>query len=42
MGRDDTLAALSNQKVSALVNALVDMGKAIKTSDKRVSKFARA
>ena len=42
MGRDAELGALSNQKVSALVNALVDEGKAVKTVEKRKSYFARA
>ena len=42
MKRDAILGNLSNQKVSALVNALVRDGKAVKTADKRVNKFARA
>lgn len=42
MARDAELAALSNQKVSALVNALVDEGRAVKSVDKRKSYFARA
>lgn len=42
MAQDDRLSALSNQKVSALVNALVDEGKATKITEKRKSKFARA
>lgn len=42
MARDADLGALSNQKVSALVNALVDEGKAVKTVEKRKSYFARA
>ena len=42
MARDAELATLSNQKVSALVNALVDEGKAVKTVEKRKSYFARA
>lgn len=42
MAMDATLSALSNQKVSALVNALVRDGKATKVADKRVNKFARA
>ena len=42
MGKSEALAALSNQKVSALVNALVDEGKAVKTVEKRKSYFALA
>lgn len=42
MARDAELTALSNQKVSALVNALVDEGRVTKTVDKRKSYFARA
>lgn len=42
MARSADLSALSNQKVSALVNALVDEGKATKTVDKRKSYFALA
>lgn len=42
MGRDAELGALSNQKVSALVNALVDEGRAVKSVEKRKSYFARA
>ena len=42
MGRDPELSVLSNQKVSALVNALVDEGQAVKTPVKRVNKFSRA
>ena len=42
MARDADLGALSNQKVSALVNALVADGKAVKTPVKRVNKFSRA
>lgn len=42
MGRDPELSVLSNQKVSALVNALVDEGRAVKTPVKRVNKFSRA
>ena len=42
MGKSDALSALSNQKVSALVNALCDDGKAVKTTEKRKSYFARA
>ena len=42
MTRDARLAILSNQKVSALVNALVDDGKAIKGTDKRKSVFSKA
>ena len=42
MGKHADLTALSNQKVSALVNALVADGKAVKVAVKRVNKFARA
>ena len=42
MARSADLAALSNQKVSALVNALCDEGKAVKTVEKRKSYFALA
>lgn len=42
MARDEELTALSNQKVSALVNALADEGKAVKTVEKRKSYFTRA
>lgn len=42
MARDEELGALSNQKVSALVNALVEDGKATKTVEKRKSYFALA
>ena len=42
MGRDAELGALSNQKVSALVNALVDEGRAVKTVEKRKAYFTRA
>lgn len=42
IGKSDALSGLSNQKVSALVNALVDEGKAVKTVDKRKSYFALA
>ena len=42
MARDAELATLSNQKVSALVNALVAEGRAVKTPVKRVNKFSRA
>lgn len=42
MTRDARLAALSNQKVSALVNALVEDGKATKGTDKRKSVFSKA
>ena len=41
MARDAELGALSNQKVSALVNALVEDGKAVKTIEKRKSYFAK-
>jgi sugar-specific transcriptional regulator TrmB len=40
MGRDETLAALSNQKVSALIRGLG--ARVVKTVDKRVSKFSLA
>ena len=36
------MSALSNQKVSALVNALVREGAAVKVPDKRVNRFAKA
>ena len=39
MGKSDALSALSNQKVSALVNALVEDGKAVKEVLKRKSYF---
>lgn len=42
MQKHETLGALSNQKVSALVNALVREGSAVKVADKRVNKFAVA
>lgn len=42
MTKDARLAALSNQKVSALVNALVREGAAVKVADKRVNRFALA
>ena len=42
MAKHADLSALSNQKVSALVNALVADGKAVKVAVKRVNKFARA
>lgn len=42
MGKSEELSALSNQKVSALVNALVDDGKAVKTTEKRKSYFTLA
>lgn len=42
MAKHPDLSALSNQKVSALVNALVDAGKAVKTVEKRKSYFALA
>ena len=42
MAKHPDLSALSNQKVSALVNALVADGKAVKVPVKRVNKFARA
>lgn len=40
MAQDDTLSALSNQKVSALIRGLGD--RVVKTTDKRVSKFSLA
>ena len=40
MGRDATLGALSNQKVSALIRGLG--ARVVKTTDKRVSRFALA
>ena len=42
MAKDNRLSALSNQKVSALVNALVDDGKALKVPVGRKSTFRRA
>ena len=42
MGKADRLSDLSNQKVSSLVHALVDEGKARIEVVKRVNKFARA
>ena len=42
MTRSDELTALSNQKVSALVNALVREGKALKVADGRKSTFCIA
>lgn len=42
MARDAELTALSNQKVSALVNALVKEGKALKVPDGRKSTFCLA
>ena len=42
MTKDARLAALSNQKVSALLNALVEDGKVVKTTEKRKSYFALA
>ena len=42
MKRDDDLAALSNQKVSVLVNQLCANGIVVKTTDKRKSLFALA
>jgi len=42
MARDEALAALSNQKVSALVNALVKDGRALKVPDGRKSTFCLA
>lgn len=40
MGEDDTLAVLSNQKVSALIRSLGE--RVVKTTEKRVSKFSLA
>ena len=40
MGRDEVLAPLSNQKVSALIRGLG--ATVVKTTDKRVSKFSLA
>lgn len=40
MSRDETLGALSNQKVSALIRGLG--ARVVKTTDKRVSRFALA
>ena len=42
MARDEALAGLSNQKVSALVNALVKDGRALKVPDGRKSTFCLA
>jgi len=42
MTRSDELTALSNQKVSALVNALVRDGKVLKVMDGRKSTFCLA
>lgn len=42
MALSDEISALSNQKVSALLNALVDAGAVVKTTEKRKSYFARA
>lgn len=42
MAKSEVLAALSNQKVSALMNALVEEGKATKTVEKRKSYFSLA
>ena len=42
MATSPDLSTLSNQKVSALLNALVRDGKATKVVEKRVSKFALA
>lgn len=38
-GASDELGALSNQKVSALVRQLVEVGKVVKVVDKKVSRF---
>jgi polyribonucleotide nucleotidyltransferase len=42
MAKDERLSTLSNQKVSALVNALVRDGKVLKIPDGRKSTFAKA
>jgi len=42
MALSDEIGALSNQKVSALLNALVEAGAVVKTVEKRKSYFARA
>lgn len=42
MAEDDTLAVLSNQKVSAIVQGMVKTNEVIKTAEKRVSKFSLA
>ena len=41
-GANSELGALSNQKVSALVRQLVEDKKVVKSTDKKVSKFALA
>lgn len=41
-GRSETLAALSNQRVSALLRQLVDAGKVVKSTDKKKALFALA
>jgi len=38
--RDETLGAMSNQRVSALLRQLVEDGKVVKTTDKKKSFFA--
>ena len=38
--RDETLGAMSNQRVSALLRQLIDEGKVVKTVDKKKSYFA--
>lgn len=42
MARSEVLSTLSNQKVSALVNALVKDGRALKVPDGRKSTFCKA
>ena len=41
-GASTELGELSNQKVSALVRQLVEVGKVVKTIDKKVSRFSLA
>ena len=41
-GASAELGELSNQKVSALVRQLVEVGKVVKTIDKKVSRFSLA
>jgi len=41
-GKDETLGALSNQRVSALLRQLVEAGKVVKTMDKKKALFALA
>ena len=40
--QDDTLASLSNQRVSALLRQMVEAGEVIKSTDKKKSYFALA